>query len=66
MYYADDDDRGGASDGLDSDAAGNIHSTNYEHKAILRRRPDREWETALMAGQSLAGSERVSLRHGCG
>jgi sugar lactone lactonase YvrE len=41
----DEGDRGGASDGLESDAAGNIYSTNYEHNAILRRRPDREWET---------------------
>ena len=38
-------DRGGASDGLESDAAGNIYSTNYEHNAILRRRPSGEWET---------------------
>jgi sugar lactone lactonase YvrE len=38
-------DRGGASDGLESDAAGYIYSTNYEHNAILRRRPDRQWET---------------------
>lgn len=41
----DEGDRGGASDGLESDAAGHIYSTNYEHNAILRRRPDREWET---------------------
>ena len=38
-------DRGGATDGLESDAAGNIYSTNYEHNAILRRRPSGEWET---------------------
>ena len=38
-------DRGGASDGLESDAAGYIYSTNYEHNAILRRRPSGEWET---------------------
>jgi sugar lactone lactonase YvrE len=41
----DEGDRGGASDGLESDAAGNIYSTNYEHNAILCRRPDGEWET---------------------
>ena len=40
-------DRGGASDGLESDAAGYIYSTNYEHNAILRRRPDIEWETLV-------------------
>jgi sugar lactone lactonase YvrE len=33
----DEGDRGGASDGLESDAAGHIYSTNYEHNAILRR-----------------------------
>jgi len=41
----DEGDRGGASDGLESDAAGNIYSTNYEHNAILRRHTDGEWET---------------------
>ncbi|MFL6433546.1 MAG: L-dopachrome tautomerase-related protein, partial [Nitrososphaeraceae archaeon] len=41
----DEGDRGGASDGLESDAAGYIYSTNYEHNAILRRGPDGKWET---------------------
>ena len=41
----DEGDRGGASDGLESDSAGNIYSTNYEHNAILRRSPDKRWET---------------------
>ena len=39
-------DRGGASDGLESDSEGNIYSTNYEHNAILRLRySDKIWET---------------------
>jgi sugar lactone lactonase YvrE len=39
-------DRGGAADGLESDAAGYIYSTNYEHNAILRRRSGGgQWET---------------------
>jgi len=39
-------DRGGASDGLESDAEGNIYSTNYEHNAVLRLRySDNVWET---------------------
>ena len=38
-------DKGGAADGLESDAAGHIYCTNFEHNAILRRSPDREWET---------------------
>jgi sugar lactone lactonase YvrE len=41
----DEGDRGGASDGLESDAAGCIYSTNYEHNAILRRDSDGKWET---------------------
>ena len=41
----DEGDKGGGADGLESDAAGHIYATNYEHHAILRRRPDKEWET---------------------
>jgi sugar lactone lactonase YvrE len=41
----DEGDRGGASDGLESDSAGQIYSTNYEHNAIMRRLPGWEWET---------------------
>lgn len=43
-------DRGGASDGLESDADGYIYSTNYEHNAILRRNFDEknsQWETVV-------------------
>jgi sugar lactone lactonase YvrE len=40
-------DKGGGADGLESDAAGHIYATNYEHNAILRRRSDREWETVI-------------------
>jgi sugar lactone lactonase YvrE len=44
----DEGDKGGASDGLESDAGSNIYLTNYEHNAILRYRPgDREWETVV-------------------
>ena len=46
----DEGDRGGASDGLESDAAGFIYSTNYEHNAILRRQADATngaWETVV-------------------
>jgi sugar lactone lactonase YvrE len=41
----DEGDKGGASDGLESDAAGYIYATNYEHNSILRRRPGSVWET---------------------
>jgi sugar lactone lactonase YvrE len=40
-------DKGGAADGLESDADGHIYATNYEHNAILRRQGDREWETVV-------------------
>ncbi len=35
-------DKGGAGDGTESDAAGNLYATNYDN-AVLRRRPDTEW-----------------------
>ena len=38
-------DRGGASDGLESNAEGNIYCTNYEHNAILSRSLDGQWKT---------------------
>ena len=43
----DEGDKGGASDGLESDAEGRIYVTNYEHNAIMRRNPDGEWETIV-------------------
>ena len=44
----DEGDRGGASDGLESDATGYIYTTNYEHNSIMRRLPNnREWETVV-------------------
>jgi len=36
---------GGGADGLETDAAGNIYCTNYEHHAITRRGPDGQFET---------------------
>lgn len=41
----DEGDKGGASDGLESDADGRIYATDYEHNALLRRGPDGVWET---------------------
>ncbi|BAY09967.1 L-dopachrome tautomerase-related protein [Calothrix sp. NIES-2098] len=43
----DEGDKGGGADGLESDAAGCIYATNYEHNAILRRHPDGAWETVV-------------------
>lgn len=38
-------DKGGAGDGMESDADGNIYATNYEHNAVLRRNSHGAWET---------------------
>ncbi len=43
----DEGDKGGGADGLESDVAGNIYATNYEHQAILRRTPQNVWETVV-------------------
>jgi sugar lactone lactonase YvrE len=43
----DEGDKGGASDGLESDAAGNIYATNYEHNSIMGRRLGGAWETVV-------------------
>lgn len=40
-------DKGGASDGLESDAQNQVYITNYEHNAILRRSPDGMYETLV-------------------
>ncbi|MDF0682330.1 MAG: L-dopachrome tautomerase-related protein [Candidatus Nitrosocosmicus sp.] len=54
-------DKGGASDGLESDATGSIYSTNYEHNAILRlRNSDKVWET-LVCDSSLLWPDTLSL-----
>lgn len=38
-----------ASDGLESDTAGNVYATAYEHGAVLRRSPTGQWATVLQA-----------------
>jgi sugar lactone lactonase YvrE len=43
----DEGDKGGGADGLESDAAGYIYATNYEHQAIIRRSPQGVWETVV-------------------
>jgi sugar lactone lactonase YvrE len=42
-------DKGGAGDGLESDAAGYVYATNYEHNAVLRwaSGSDGAWETVV-------------------
>jgi sugar lactone lactonase YvrE len=41
----DEGDKGGGSDGLETDDAGRLYLTSYEQNAVLRRRPDGEYET---------------------
>ncbi|PZV96458.1 Sugar lactone lactonase YvrE [Micromonospora phaseoli] len=40
-------DKGTGSDGLESDDAGRVYLTSYEHNAVLRRLPDGGYETVL-------------------
>ncbi len=56
----DEGDKGGASDGLESDAEGRIYVTNYEHNSILRRSPEGEWET-IVHDQRLLWPDTLSL-----
>lgn len=46
-------DKGGASDGLESDAQNRVYLTNYEHNAILRRLPNGTYETIVHNPQVL-------------
>lgn len=43
----DEGDKGTGSDGLESDAAGNLYLTAYEHNALVRRTPDGRYETLV-------------------
>jgi sugar lactone lactonase YvrE len=43
----DEGNKGGGSDGLESDADGCIYATDYEHNAVLRRMPGGEWQTVV-------------------
>ncbi|MBL6459094.1 hypothetical protein JMJ55_27585 [Belnapia sp. T6] len=65
----DEGDKGGGADGLESDAAGRIYVTGYEHNAILRQNPDGLGDGGARHAPALAGHNvpryrRVSLRHG--
>jgi sugar lactone lactonase YvrE len=37
----------GASDGLETDTAGNVYATAYEHSAVVKLAPDGTWSTVL-------------------
>lgn len=49
----DEGDKGGGSDGLESDDAGRLYFTSYEHNAVLRRLPDGMYETVVHDPQLL-------------
>jgi sugar lactone lactonase YvrE len=49
----DEGDKGGGSDGLESDDAGRIYLTSYEHNAVLRRVPGGGYETVVYDPQLL-------------
>ncbi len=40
LYVIDEGDKGGSADGLESDDAGRIYATDWEHDSIVRRLPD--------------------------
>ncbi|WP_210505586.1 L-dopachrome tautomerase-related protein [Naasia sp. SYSU D00057] len=43
----DEGDKGGGSDGLETDDAGHLYATSYEHNAVLRRLPSGELQTVV-------------------
>ena len=57
---AEEGDKGGAADGLESDAEGRLYATNYEQQAVTRRAADGEWET-LARDPRLVWPDTLSL-----
>jgi len=43
----DETNKGGGGDGMESDVAGHVYTTDYEHNAVLRWRPGGAWEPVL-------------------
>ncbi len=56
----DEGDKGGGSDGLESDDQGRFYATSYEHNAIVRRLPDGELQT-LVHDESMLWPDTMSL-----
>lgn len=50
----------GASDGLETDTAGNLYATAYEHSAVLRRTAAGEWST-VVHGPKLLWPDTLAL-----
>ncbi|MFF5217716.1 L-dopachrome tautomerase-related protein [Micromonospora sp. NPDC000442] len=63
----DEGDKGGGSDGLETDDTGRLYLSSYEHNAVLRRRADGEYETVVHDSRPLwpntmsVGRRRVPL-----
>ncbi|HET9029979.1 MAG TPA: L-dopachrome tautomerase-related protein [Candidatus Aquilonibacter sp.] len=53
----------GVSDGLGEDAAGNVYTTNYEHNAVLCRKPDGTYST-VVHDPSLLWPDTIVLHDG--
>ena len=56
-------DKGGASDGLESDAAGAVYASDYEHNLIRRRSPEGNWQT-LVQHPRMLWPDTLSLTDG--
>jgi sugar lactone lactonase YvrE len=56
----DEGDKGGGADGLETDDAGRIYATNWEHNAITRRRTDGTMET-LVHDERMLWPDTMSL-----
>ena len=56
-------DKGGASDGLESDASGRIYAGDYEHNLIRRRAVDGVWQT-LVQDPRILWPDTLSLMDG--
>ncbi|WP_207456334.1 L-dopachrome tautomerase-related protein [Herbiconiux sp. SYSU D00978] len=59
----DEGDRGGASDGMETDAAGTLYFTNYEHNSVTRRLPNGEFQT-LVHDPQLLWPDTMSVAEG--
>ena len=56
-------DKGGASDGLESDEAGRVYASDYEHNLIRRREHDGKWQM-LVQDPRMLWPDTLSLSGG--
>jgi len=62
----DEGDKGGSGDGMETDAAGNLYATNFEHNALPGQRvgDSRARPAPAVAGHHVRRGRRLPLRHG--